>query len=113
MFFGLLRKLPIPCARWTFAIPNGYLDSKSKRIRAWQEGVVAGVSDVFVPYPSPPYAGLFLEFKAAKGRPTDAQVEFLTYANAVGYKAVVVYSYQEAIRELVVYLGPSAFPRAP
>jgi hypothetical protein len=104
-FFAVLRRLPHPVSRWGFAVPNGFLDSKSKRIRAWKEGVVSGISDVFIPFPSKGHHGLFLEFKAPGGRVSLAQEEFLAYAHSTGYKAQVVYSYQEGLKALMEYLN--------
>lgn len=104
-FFAVLRRLGHPCSERAFAIPNGFLDSKSKRIRAWQEGVVSGVPDVFIPFPSKGFHGLFLEFKAPGGRVTKAQAEFLAYASSVGYKAQTVYSLKEALCALNDYLA--------
>lgn len=107
-FFAVLRRLEAqyPQLKWAFAIPNGFLDSKSKRIRAWREGVVSGVSDVFIPWPHKGFCGLFLEFKASGGRVSDTQAEFLATVRSRGYKAEVVYSLRQALEVLKDYIEP-------
>lgn len=103
-FFAILRRLKHPVAPYAFAIPNGFLDSKSKRIRAWKEGVLSGAPDVFIPFPAKGFHGLFLEFKKDGGRVSEAQSSFLNYAHSVGYKAEVVFSLREALQTLKDYI---------
>lgn len=91
-------------APYAFAIPNGFLDTKSKRIRAWKEGMVSGVPDVFIPFPSNGLHGLFIEFKAKGGTLSIPQEAFLNYARSTGYKAEVVFSLKEALQVLKAYL---------
>jgi hypothetical protein len=113
-FFGILRRLDHPAAQWAFAIPNGFLDTKSKRIRAWQEGMLSGVPDIFVPYPVRGFHGLFLEFKAQGGRVTKAQEDFLNYAHSVGYKAALVFGLREALEVFKEYIeGSEGLPDTP
>jgi len=108
-----------PQLRWLHAIPN----ANSQRQVA--EGVRAGISDVCLPYPVWPamfagplelhkyktYSGLYIEMKLEKRRKeknggcSDDQIKFIDYANSVGYKAVVCYGWQEAVREIKRYLG--------
>lgn len=87
-----------------FAIPNGFLDTKGKRIRASREGILSGVSDVFIPMPSKGHHGLFLEFKSEGGRATKAQLDFLNLMRSRGYKAELVYGLREALQALKEYL---------
>jgi hypothetical protein len=117
-FFAVLRRLKHPWAQYAFAIPNGFLDSKSKRIRAWREGVLSGTPDVFIPFPSNGFCGLFLEFKAQGGTLSEAQREFLAYARSAGYKAEVVFSLRQALEVLKGYaedgsLEPAEFVGRP
>jgi hypothetical protein len=105
-FFAVLRRLKQPWAKYAFAIPNGFLDSKSKRIRAWREGMLSGTPDVFVPLPSKGFHGLFIEFKAQGGTLSMAQKEFLAYARSTGYKAEVVFSLRQALEVLKDYAEP-------
>jgi hypothetical protein len=111
-FFAILRKLEAsrPELKWSFAIPNGFLDTKSKRIRAWREGVTSGVSDVFIPIPSRGHHGLFLEFKRQGGTATKDQLEFIATMASRGYKAQLVFSHLEALRVLKDYLEAPGGP---
>lgn len=113
-FFAVIRRMAEtdPRLQGAFAIPNGFLDSKSKRIRAWEEGILSGVPDVFIPWPSKGHHGLFLEFKAQGGRVTKAQEDFLNLAHSRGYKAQVVYGLREGLQALKDYLEEEA-PCAP
>jgi len=107
-FFAVLRRMEpaYPGLRGAFAIPNGFLDTKSKRIRAWQEGVVSGVPDVFIPWPHKGFHGLFLEFKKPGGRVTKAQEEYLALMASRGYKAEVVFGLRQALKVLKEYIEP-------
>jgi hypothetical protein len=107
-FFAVIRRMAVKDSRLqgAFAIPNGFLDTKGKRIRAWQEGVLSGVPDVFIPWPSKGHYGLFLEFKKAGGRVTKAQTDFLALMASRGYKAQVVFGLREALEALKAYLTP-------
>ena len=103
-----------PQLRWLYAIPN----ANSQRQVA--EGVRAGISDICLPCPNwrpgsswtnDIYHGLYIEMKLEKRRKeknggcSDDQIKFIDYANSVGYKAVVCYGWQEAVREIERYLG--------
>ena len=101
-----------PQLRWLHAIPN------ANSHRQVAEGVRAGVSDIMLPWPmaydgeqSPSVCGLYIELKTEKRRKeknggcSDEQLEFLDYANKVGYKAVVAYGWQEAWEIIIAYLN--------
>lgn len=114
-----------PQLKWLHAIPNA--DSH----RQVAEGVRAGVSDICLPFPKLleikhdslfPFsvddcieikhvAGLYIELKTEKRRNqknggcSDDQIAFTEYANSVGYKAVVCYGWQEAVKVIEEYLS--------
>jgi len=98
-----------PQLKWLHAIPN----ANSQRQVA--EGVRAGVSDTFLPYPKLHKlefkSGLYIEMKLEKRRKekdggcSKDQIAFTEYANSVGYKAVVCYSWQEAWKVIEEYLN--------
>ena len=115
-FFAVIRRMePLyPGLRGAFAIPNGFLDTKAKRIRATQEGVLSGVPDVFIPWPLGGFHGLFLEFKRPGGRVTRGQEEYLALMASRGYKAEVVFGLREALEVLKAYMevGPEG-PKGP
>lgn len=106
---------------WAHAIPNGFLNTGFKRLKAHQEGMKSGVHDVFIACPqqgigggklaffsarlSTVYHGFYIEFKKPGERMSDTQVQFANYLSLVGYKTIVAYSWQEAARAVVEYLS--------
>lgn len=99
-----------PPLKWLHSSQAGVKLSITQARIAKAEGLKAGIADLFLPYPSKEYAGLYIEMKrpktnaSAKGTLSNSQREFLEYANKVGYKAVVSYGAQEAIAEIKKYL---------
>ena len=88
-----------------FAIPNGGLRNISVAVKLKLEGVRPGVPDLFLPYPSNGYHGLFIELKNEKGRPTKEQIDWVEYLSASGYKAEIVYGWIEASEFIADYLS--------
>jgi len=100
-----------PQLRWLHAIPN----ANSHRMVA--EGVRSGISDIYLPYPKFDndiecwYHGLYIEMKTEKRRNqkngglSDDQIEFIDYAERVGYKCEVCYSWEEARDKIKEYLN--------
>jgi len=73
-----------------FAVPNGGARSKRVAVKLKAEGVLAGVSDLFVSEPRGEFHGLYLEMKRTVGGSTSAKQRwFLKRAAARGYKTVV------------------------
>ena len=92
---------------YLFAIPNGGSRHaiEAKNLKA--EGVTSGVPDLQLIYPHCPFYGLFIEMKRkekSKARVSTAQKAWIEKLNAVGYRAVVCYGADEAIREIKNYL---------
>lgn len=85
--------------------------SKLAGARAKKAGMLAGIPDVFLPYPNKQYAGLWIELKRrivkGQSKPTlsEAQKICLEYFNKVGYKAIVCYGADEAIQAIKDYLN--------
>lgn len=97
---------------WMFAIPNGGTRGESAKGRAIfgsmlrAEGVRKGVSDIFLPYPTEGYHGLFIEMKkASKGRLSPQQKSFGEYIEERGYKFAVCCGYLDAICCVCDYLS--------
>ena len=90
-----------------FHIPNGGHRSITEAKRFKAEGVQAGVSDLCLPVPLNGYHGMYIEMKRPDhtNKPTKDQMDWLDYFNSVGYKAVVCYGYEEAVREIQRYYG--------
>lgn len=110
---------PVPALEWLHAIPNGGSrgdDEKSRKIRGANlkaEGVRQGVADVFLPWPSAGWHGLYIEMKKPALKPkkegsaggvSEDQQEFGTYVKNVGYGWVVCYSWREAANVLRSYV---------
>jgi len=66
-------------------------------------GYLKGFPDLFFAYPLGGYLGLFLELKTATGKETSQQKEIREQLNMHGYKAVVCYGYDEAIKQVENY----------
>ncbi len=101
--FSLTRYRPE--LKWMFAIPNGGARDRITAARMKQEGVKAGVWDIFLPVPSQGYNGLFIEMKYGKNRLTDEQKDFGDYVSGQGYCTAVAYSAEEAIEIIDDYLS--------
>ena len=87
-----------------WAIPNGGVRNIGTAIKLKKEGVVPGVSDLFLMIPNNTKHGLFLEMKAKSGKLTTEQKEFLFLAESMGYEAKVAYSYEEGKEIIKKYL---------
>ena len=100
-----------PCLNWFHSSQAGVKMTATQARIAKAEGMISGISDLFLPLPLGKYAGLYIEMKkpktatSAKGVLSQNQKDFLDYANAVGYKAVVAYGAMEAINYIKEYLG--------
>lgn len=105
--------------KWLHAIPNGGSrgdNAQSRAIRGAQmkaEGVRSGVADVFLPWPSGGFMGLYIEMKkpsekpvraTSKGGLSDAQIEFGQDMKAAGYGWICCYSWREAVDVIRKYL---------
>ena len=88
-----------------FSIPNGADVNSSNRIRLTREGLLPGVPDLFFPIASNGFHGLFMEVKSEKGHVSKHQKETMSKLSLNGYKCVVVYSLDDAIKEIKEYLG--------
>lgn len=97
-----------PALRWLLAIPNGLAaSSKGAAKRMKDQGMKAGVPDLFLPAPVPPHAGLWIEMKIRQGgRVSDAQRDWHAYLAAAGYRVAVCRGWEEARRTLLAYLAP-------
>lgn len=69
-------------------------------------GLRRGVPDLFVPAARQGFHGLFIELKRTKGgRVSDNQQKWIDLLNRRGYRAVVCYGADEAIKEIKSYFG--------
>lgn len=91
-------------ARCLFSIPNEGKRGRANSMRMKAEGMVAGVPDLFLTVPAKPYHGLFIEMKWGDNKPTANQVEFMREADHMGYKTVVVWSFEQFENAIKTYL---------
>lgn len=96
-----------------FAIPNAQkalsrIPTATGRFRMVNhqksEGLKKGVPDIFLPFPSSKYHGLFIELKADKGKASSEQMWWIEQLQKQGYKAVVVTGHEAAIKVISEYL---------
>lgn len=111
-------KLQIACVNWfrmqypqyrmlLFAIPNGGQRNVITAARMKKEGVVSGVSDLFLSVPKREFHGFYIEMKAGEGKLTENQEEFFRYASKNGYKCKKINSFDQFVREVEFYLDLS------
>lgn len=86
-----------------FAIPNGGHRSPTEGKRLKDEGVVAGIPDLFLADGNP---GLFIEMKEpGKGRLSKEQKEIIPTLQTAGYPVVICFGYEDAKKAITEYLG--------
>ena len=97
----------LPNADRIYHIPNEGKRSVTEAARLKAEGLKPGVSDLCLPVPLNGYHGMYIEMKRPdhKNKPTKYQKDWLDYFNSVGYKAVVCYGYEDAVKEIQRYYG--------
>jgi hypothetical protein len=74
-------------------------------IKLKQEGLLPGVSDLFLPVARLGYHGLYIEMKRKGGELSEDQEWFLRAVHEQGYAGIVSCGGWEAIEALQVYLG--------
>lgn len=99
-----------PRFQFLFHIPNESVGGQGWLIRNRQLGVKAGVPDLFYPVPMGTYHGLFIEMKARDGRLRPEQKRWIQTLRQLGYKCVVAYGWEEARRELELYMEDDELP---
>ena len=94
-----------PELRWLFHIPNGGTRNLIEARHLKEQGVKAGVPDIFLPCPNPIHMGLFIEMKRQKGgRISEEQSRWIAELNKSGYRAVVAYGFEDAKQIILNYL---------
>ena len=109
--WAMLARIPNPpiayknrVSDYLYHPANGGKRSPREAARLKKQGVKAGVLDLHLVIPRPPYAGLWIEMKWGKNKPTDEQKSWAEIVTAYGSKAIVCYSAREAIDAIVDYL---------
>ena len=96
--------------QYLFAIPNGGKRNRIEAARLKGLGVRAGVSDLFLSFPSMAKHGLYIEMKAPKphgSSASDKQKDFQNTMYLVGYMTVICYGWDEARLCIISYLTRS------
>lgn len=89
-----------------YAIPNGGARSSITGARLREEGVLAGVPDIFLPCPSGGKHGLYIEMKRQKGgRVSAPQKAVMQALRMQGYEVAVCHGWQEARDYIEQYLA--------
>ncbi len=89
-----------------YAIPNGGARSSITGARLRDEGVLAGVPDIFLPCPSGGKHGLYIEMKRQKGgRVSAPQKAVMQALRMQGYEVAVCHGWQEARDCIEQYLA--------
>ena len=87
-------------------IPNEGKRSVSYAAQMKRMGLAKGFPDLFIPVAISGFHGLFIELKRdRKSKATETQKAWIKYLNKAGYRAVVSYGSEEAMREIELYFG--------
>ena len=107
-------KLQQACVKWfrfaypqliIFSIPNGGSRNVIEAVRLKEEGLLAGVCDLFLPKPNQTKAGLFIEMKTPGNKPTLSQMDFIQKMRALGYTCEICYSFDDFRATVENYLA--------
>ncbi len=104
MQWARLHSYRLPALALLFAIPNGGRRDAVTGAKLKAEGVKAGVPDLFLPVPSGPFYGLFIEMKIPGNRVSREQAQWLRQLSASGYRAEVCYGWEAAAKVLSNHL---------
>lgn len=109
-----LNKGKVPALDMMFAVPNGGKRPIKTAKFLKEEGVKAGVPDVWLPvpinrprldHPNLKYTGLVIEMKFGKNKTTPEQTEWLQKLTDHGWLSVIAYTWIEAASYICSYLG--------
>ena len=100
-----MQECVMPDLKWLYHVPNGGKRDMTTAARLKAAGVKPGVPDITLDVPRNGYHGLRIELKYGRNKPTSEQQDWLKHLNDAGYKAVVCYGAEEAIREIKEYMG--------
>ena len=88
-----------------YHIPNEGVRTAANGARLKAEGMRAGVPDICLPVARGGYNALYIELKAGKNKPTEAQEKWIAALNAAGNLAVVCWGWEAAKKTIETYLG--------
>lgn len=86
------------------SVPNATKRNKAERGRALDEGLVSGMPDLILFYPSGEYHCLFIEMKTVKGVPSKNQLAVHAYLRSQGYAVIMPTTYEQFFEGVKNYL---------
>lgn len=84
--------------------PNGGKRDIAEAVRFKAEGVRKGFPDLILPTRSGNFVGLVIELKVEGGKVSDEQRRWLEHFDSQGWRVVVAYDYESAIKVLDEYM---------
>lgn len=87
-----------------YHIPNGGSRNRIEAVNLKRQGVKSGVPDLCLPSPKGKYAGMYIEMKVGKNKPSENQEKWLERLSEQGYYTTVCYGFEEAKNEILKYL---------
>lgn len=100
-----VKNYSFPEVRWLHAIPNGGQRKGAVGILVG-EGMLRGVHDLFLPWPSAGFHGMYLETKKPGGQLSEEQLEFHHYVLGAGYHSIIYDDWAVGVGNVVMYLEP-------
>lgn len=100
----------VPALRLLHHCPNGGSRNKAEAARLKRQGVRSGVPDLELPVPRGGYAGLYIEMKHGRNRPTGNQKRWIADLQTAGNACAVCYSADEAIDVIERYMQGEPIP---
>lgn len=88
-----------------FSIPNEGKRSLIMGHLYKRMGLRSGTPDIFIPFPTKTYHGLFIELKFGRNKATPAQEKFIARLKEQGYAAEVIWGADAAIDFIINYLN--------
>ena len=108
------QKQKYPSLKWLHSNRNE-ATSIGERVKGEKMGIKKGIWDLFLPKKAPKpfqipgqikryYSGLYIELKYGKGKLRPEQEDFQEFAVVEGFKCVVCWTADDAIKEIEIYL---------
>jgi hypothetical protein len=110
----LESRLQVNCVKWfrlayrhwanhLIHVPNGGSRDLRTAQRLKAEGVIPGVSDLVLFMPNLTHHGLFIELKIKPNKQSEHQKKWQLMVEAMNYKYVLVYSFEDFIVQIESY----------
>lgn len=92
---------------FVYAVPNGGYRSKRTASVLKAEGVKSGIPDLHCFVAMDPYHSLYIEMKTQTGDLSESQKAVIPMLRGEGHKVVICRSVEQAVNEVLKYLGIS------